>query len=102
MKRLLLLLALPVLLIVAAATSYWLLLAGTGPSSEQITIVVDQGSSISGAAQQPDPAVATRGNAPSFRGFARLFGAHAPVQSGEFLINPGMSAEAILYQLHFG
>src|SRR4051812_31598052 len=102
MKRLLLLLALPVLLIVAAATSYWLLWAGTGPSSEQITIVVGQGSSISRVAHQLERAGAIRGNATIFRGFARLFGAHAPVQSGEFLINPGMSAEAILYELQFG
>src|SRR3954468_712422 len=102
MKRLLLLLTLPVLLIVAAAASYWLLWAGTGPSSEQITIVVGQGSSISRVAQQLARAGAIRGNAPLFRGFARLFGAHAPVQSGEFLLPAGMSAEAILYQLQFG
>jgi UPF0755 protein len=102
MKRLLLLLTLPVLLLVAAATSYWLLWAGNGPTSEELTIVVDRGSSIARVAQQLERAGAIRGNASTFRGFARIFGAHAPVQSGEFLIRPGASPQAILYQLQFG
>jgi len=102
MKRLLLLLTLPALLLVAALTSYWLLWAGSGPTSQQITIVVERGASIARVAQQLERAGAIRGNASTFRGFARLFGAHAPVQSGEFLLNPGISPEAILYQLQFG
>src|SRR5258706_4208725 len=102
MKRLLLLLTLPALLIIAAGSAFWLLWAGPGPTSRQMTIVVDQGASIARVAQQLEQAGAIRGNASSFRGFARLFGAHAPVQSGEFLLRPGISPEAILYALQFG
>src|SRR5436190_23870112 len=102
MKRLLLLLTLPALLIIAAGSAFWLLWAGTGPTAQPITIVVDQGSSIARVAQQLDEAGAIRGNATTFRGFARLFGAHAPVQSGEFLLPAGMSAAAVLHHLQFG
>ena len=102
MKRLWLLLSIPALLIVAALGAFFLLWAGPGPTAQPITIVVDSGSSIARVAQQLDEAGAIRGNAATFRGFARLFGAHAPVQSGEFLLPPGISAEAILYQLQFG
>jgi len=102
MKRLLLLLTLPALLIIAAGSAFWLLWAGAGPTSRQMTIVVDQGSSIARVAQQLEQAGAIRGNATTFRGLARLFGAHAPVQSGEFLLSAGISPEAILYTLQFG
>jgi UPF0755 protein len=102
MKRLLLLLTLPALLILAGGTAFWLLWAGPGPTAQPTTIVVDQGSSIARVAQQLEQAGAIRGSAATFRGFARLFGAHAPVQSGEFLLRPGMSPEAILYALQFG
>ena len=102
MKRLLLLLTLPILLILAAGTAFWLLWAGPGPIAQPTTIVVGQGSSIARVAQQLEEAGAIRGSATSFRGFARLFGAHAPIQSGEFLLSPGMSAQTILYTLQFG
>jgi UPF0755 protein len=102
MKRLWLLLALPALLIVAIGSAYWLLWAGSGPTSQPVTLIVDQGASIARVADQLEQAHAIRGNATTFRAFARLFGAHAPVQSGEFLLQPGSSAEEILYQLQFG
>src|ERR1051325_11102729 len=102
MKRLWLLLSLPALLILAVGSAYWLLWAGTGPTAQPVTIIVEQGASIAKVADQLDEAGAIRGNADTFRGFARLFGAHAPVQSGEFLLPPGISPEAILYQLQFG
>jgi len=102
MKRLSLLLIIPALLVIAAGSAFWLLWAGAGPTSQPITIVVDQGSSIARVAQQLEQAGAIRGSATTFRGFARLFGAHAPVQSGEFQLRAGISAEAILYQLQFG
>jgi UPF0755 protein len=97
-----LLLTLPALLILGAGSAFWLLWAGPGPTAGPTTIVVDQGSSIARVAQQLDRAGAIRGNASTFRGFARIFGAHAPIQSGEFLLSPGMSAERILYTLQFG
>jgi UPF0755 protein len=102
MKRLWLLLSVPALLVVVALSAFFLLWAGPGPTSQPVTIVVEQGASIAKVAQQLDEAGAIRGNATTFRGFARLFGTHAPVQSGEFLLPAGISAEAILYQLQFG
>src|SRR5207253_7585419 len=101
-RRFWLLLSVPALLILAVGAAFFLLWAGPGPTSQPITIVVDPGSSIARVAEQLDEAGAIRGNADTFRGFARLFGAHAPVQSGEFLLPPGISPEAILYQLQFG
>ncbi|MBV9884062.1 MAG: endolytic transglycosylase MltG [Sphingomonadaceae bacterium] len=102
MKRLWLLLALPLLLLIAIGSAYWLLWAGSGPISQPVTLIVDQGASIAKVADQLEDAHAIRGNATTFRAFARLFGAHAPVQSGEFLLPAGSSPEAILYQLQFG
>ena len=102
MKRLWLLLSLPVLLIVIAGSAFFLLWAGPGPTSQPLTIVVEQGASIARVADQLEEAGAIRGNATIFRGFARLFGAHAPVQSGEFLLPARISPEGILYQLQFG
>jgi len=102
MKRLWLLLSVPALLIAIAGAAFMLLWAGPGPTDQPLTIIVAQGSSIARVADQLDQAGAIRGNATTFRGFARLFGAHAPVQSGEFLLPAGASAEAILYQLQFG
>src|SRR5204862_213761 len=49
-----------------------------------------------------EAAGAIRVNETTFRGFARLFGAHAPVQAGEFLLPAGMSAAAVLHHLQFG
>lgn len=103
MKRgLILLVVLPALAILAAFTAFWLLWAGPGPFSEPRTIVVAQGSSVAKVAAQLDQEGLIRGGATSFRGFARVFGAHAPVQAGEFELRPGMSAWAILTHLQFG
>jgi UPF0755 protein len=101
-RRLLLVLFVPALLILAAGTATWLLWVGPGPTSAPVTIIVDQGSSVAKVAGQLEAAGAIRGNATTFRGFARLLGAHAPVQAGEFLLPPGMSAAAVLHHLQFG
>src|SRR5690349_18138496 len=103
MKRaLILLVVLPALAILAAGTAFWLLWAGPGPFSEPKTIVVAQGSSVAKVADQLEEEGLIRGGATSFRGFARVFGAHAPVQAGEFALRPGMSAWAILTHLQYG
>ncbi len=103
MKRtLVLLIVLPALAILAAFAGIWLFWAGPGPYSEPKTIIVEQGSSVAGVASQLEQAGAIRGNATIFRGFARLFGSHAPVQAGEFALRPGMSAWAILTHLQYG
>jgi UPF0755 protein len=103
MKRaLILVVILPALAIVAAFTAFWLLWAGPGPFSEPRTIIVAQGSSVARVAAQLDEEGLVRGNATSFRAFARVFGAHAPIQAGEFELRPGMSAWTILTHLQFG
>jgi UPF0755 protein len=103
MKRtLVLLVVLPALAILAAFTAFWLLWGGPGPYSEPVTIVVAEGSSVAKVAAELEEAGVIRGGATSFRGFARVFGAHAPVQAGEFELRPGMSAWAILTHLQYG
>jgi UPF0755 protein len=101
-KRLLLILFVPALLIVAGGTAMWLLWAGPGPTRAPVTIIVAPGSSVAKVAGQLEAAGAIRGSATTFRGFARLFGAHAPVQAGEFLLPPGRSAAGVLHHLQFG
>ena len=103
MKRaFLLLIVLPALAIIAAFVAFWLLWAGPGPYSEPKTIIVEQGASVARVARQLEEAGAIRGSATTFRGFARLFGSHAPVQAGEFALRPGMSGWAILTHLQYG
>ena len=103
MKRgLLFLLIAPALLILAAGAAVWLLWAGPGPYSEPKTLIVDQGSSVARVAAQLDEAGAIRGNATTFRAFARLLGDHGPIQAGEFQLRPGMSPAAILTHLQYG
>ncbi len=101
MKRLFLLIV-PALAILAAGTLFWLFWAGPGPTSEPKTIIVAQGSSLARVAGQLDEAKAIRGGASTFRAFARVFGSSDPIQAGEFLIPPGLSADGILNILQHG
>ena len=101
MKRLLLLIV-PALAIIAAGAVFWTLWAGPGPTTAPTTIIVDQGSSLARVADQLDAADAIRGDATSFRAFARLFGSSDPIQAGEFLIPAGLSADGILNLLQHG
>jgi UPF0755 protein len=100
-KRLLLIL-IPGLLVVAAGLAFWLLWAGPGPTSAPKTVIVAQGSSLTRVAGQLEQAGAIRGGAGTFRAFARVFGSSDPVQAGEFLIPPGLSADGILNLLQHG
>jgi UPF0755 protein len=101
MKRRLLL-VLPVLAILAAAGFSWACWIGPGPTRTPVTILVPEGASIARVADQLKAAHAIRGDAGTFRGFARMFGARDPVRAGEFLIPPGMSASGILDLLQHG
>ena len=101
MKRLLLLLV-PALAAVAAGIAFALLWAGPGPTARPLTIIVAEGSSLARVADQLDRAGAIRGNAGTFRAFARVFGSSDPVQAGEFLIPAGLSADGILNLLQHG
>lgn len=103
MKRaFLLLLILPALAVMAAGTAFWILWAGPGPFAEPKTVIIEQGSSVARVAYQLEREGLIRGNATTFRGFARLFGGGAPVQAGEFDLRPKMSAAAILTHLQYG
>lgn len=103
MKRaLILLVVLPALAIIAAGTAFWMLWAGPGPLEQPKTLIVEQGASIARVANQLEQEGLINGNATSFRGFARLFGGSAPVQAGEFELQPRMSAAAILTHLQYG
>jgi UPF0755 protein len=101
MKRLLLLLV-PALALVAAGLAFWLLWAGPGPAPEPKTLIVEQGSSLARVADQLEEAEVIRGDARTFRAFARLFGSSDPVQAGEFLIPERLSADGILNLLQHG
>ena len=100
MKRLLLIL--PVAALLAAGLAFWLLWAGPGPTSERTTIIVEPGSSLAQVADQLEQAGAIRGDARTFRAFARVFGSSDPVQAGEFLVPAGLSAGGILDLLQHG
>jgi len=103
MKRaFILLLVLPALAIIAAGTAFWMLWAGPGPVQQPMTLIVESGSSVARVAQQLEDEGLIRGNATTFRGFARLFGGHQPIQAGEFQIRERMSPAAILTHLQFG
>jgi UPF0755 protein len=101
MKRLFLLIV-PALAILAAGTLFWLYWAGPGPTSEPESIIVAEGSSLARVAGQLDEANAIRSSASTFRAFARVFGSSDPIQAGEFLIPPGLSADGILNLLQHG
>ncbi|MGQ0659975.1 endolytic transglycosylase MltG [Sphingosinicella sp.] len=101
-RGVLVLIVLFVLLVAAAGGATWLLWIGPGPTEQPTTFIVAQGSGTARIAAQLEQAGAIRGNAITFRIFARLFGSHAPLQQGEFLIRPGMSPAAILDMLQFG
>jgi peptidoglycan lytic transglycosylase G len=100
-KRLLLIFV-PATAILVAFAALWLFWVGPGPAAQPKTIVVAQGSSLARVAGQLERAGAIRGGAGTFRMFARVFGSSDPVQAGEFLIPPGLSADGILNLLQHG
>ncbi len=86
----------------AGAASFWLFWAGAGPTTQPTTLIVAPGSGAARVAGQLEQAGAIRGNAWTFRIFARLFGSRDRLQQGEFLIPPGMSAAGILDLIQHG
>ncbi|HEX8192511.1 MAG TPA: endolytic transglycosylase MltG [Allosphingosinicella sp.] len=99
-KRLLMIAA--ALAAVVAAWTYWSLWAGSGPSSEAKTIVVQQGASVSSVAEQLKSEGLIRADPVTYRRFARFLGAGDPVQAGEFEIPAGASGARILDILQHG
>jgi UPF0755 protein len=97
-----LLLILPVLAILAGGVAFWALWAGPGPGRAPMTLIVEDGASVARVAAQLEAAHAIRGDARTFRAFARVFGSRDPIQAGEFLIPPRLSADGILDLLQHG
>ena len=87
---------------VAALIVVWMLWWSAGPKPGPLTIIVAEGSTLAGVAEQLDEMGAIPGSSTTFRAMARLFGSGDPVQAGEFEIPQGMSAAAILDLLQHG
>lgn len=100
LKRLFLAGAIAAVLVALAAI--WLLWWSPGPKPGPHTIIVAEGSTLTGVARQLDEMGAIPGNATSFRAMARLVGSSDPVQAGEFEIPKGTSAAGILDHLQHG
>jgi len=101
LKRRLLIFA-PIALLLAAFLGVWLLWAGPGPASQDTSIIVTEGSSVTRVADQLAEQGLIRGGAGSFRLFARVLGSGDPIQTGEFVIPRGASAAQILDLLQHG
>jgi len=100
MKRLLLIAAVAGALLLG--WTYWSLWAGSGPSTEAKTVIVEQGSSVAQVADQLSREGLIRADPTTYRRLARVLGSSAPVQAGEFEIPAGASASAILGILQHG
>lgn len=74
---------------------------GRGPTSRIVTIEVPDGASLATTAERLEKAGAIR-SARRFKLYARLFGAPAPVKSGEYRLPPHVSAADILRMLQGG
>ena len=101
MKRFFLL-AIPALAILAGVAALWLLWLGPGPHGQPKTLIVAEGASLARVARQLEEAGTIRANADTFRVLARSLGSSDPVQAGEFLIPPRMSALSVLDLLQHG
>jgi UPF0755 protein len=97
-----LLILLPIVALLAAGGAFWALWAGPGPSAVPVTLIVEEGSSVARVADQLADAGAIRGGPRVFRAFARVFGSRDPIQAGEFLIPPRLSAAGLLDLLQHG
>jgi len=86
----------------AGAVSFWLFWAGAGPTTQPTTLIVAQGAGAARVAGQLEQAGAIRGNAWTFRIFARLFGSRDRLQQGEFAIPAGASPAVILDLIQHG
>ncbi len=68
---------------------------GPGPLDTPANVIIPEGASIGGAANQLEQAGAIR-SASGFRRFARLLGSSDPIRAGEFAIPAGASPAKIL------
>lgn len=100
MKKLLLILAgLAVLAAVFVYSSYW---ASAGPARGPHSVIIEEGSSLSGVTGQLVEQGVVPGSANSFKAMARVFGSSEPIQAGEFEIPAGTSGSKVLDILQHG
>jgi UPF0755 protein len=90
------------LALLAAAATFWLLWASPGPKAGPHHIIVEEGSSLAKVADILVAKGAVPGTATTYRGMARIFGSHDPIQAGEFEIPRGMGGGAVLDLLQHG
>lgn len=74
---------------------------GPGPAESNLTVIVKDGSSLTGAARTLEEAGAIR-SADMFLAFAKLLGDDAPIKSGEYRVPKGASASDVLKMLQGG
>lgn len=74
---------------------------GRGPAARPVTVEIGEGASLATAADELQKAGAIR-SAARFRLYAKLFGASAPIKSGEYRIPARLSAADILKLLQGG
>jgi len=74
---------------------------GPGPAEQNLTVVIKDGSSLTGAARALEEAGAIR-SADTFLMFAKIVGDDAPIQSGEYRVPKGASASDVLKMLQGG
>jgi UPF0755 protein len=74
---------------------------GPGPAETNLTVIVKDGSSLTGAARTLEEAGAIR-SADMFLVFAKFLGDGSPIQSGEYRVPKGMSASDVLKMLQGG
>ena len=99
--RRLLLIAGAVLVLVALASIYFLWWS-PGPKPGPHTVVVEEGSTLSGVARELERQGAIPGTARSYTVMARLLGSSDAIQAGEFEIRKGMGGAAVLDLLQHG
>ena len=91
-----------VLVAVAALLLLYFLWWAPGPKPGPRTIVVEEGSTLSGVAQQLEKQGAIPGSARTYSLVARILGSGDPIQAGEFEIPKGMGGAAVLDLLQHG
>ena len=91
-----------VLVAVAALLLLYFLWWAPGPKPGPHTIVVEEGSTLSGVAQQLEKQGAIPGSARTYSLVARILGSGDPIQAGEFEIPKGMGGAAVLDLLQHG
>ena len=75
--------------------------AGPGPSRANTTVVIAEGSSLTGAANELEKAGVIR-SARTFTLFARVFGGGAPIKAGEYRFLKGLSQADVLATMQGG